>query len=49
MKTYTAPTVEFIKFEGQMVTEASTCMIGNGYECPTAYGTTCTGNPYGGN
>lgn len=45
MKEYISPEIEFVELEEVDVIATSSC---DDYECPNAYGTTCTGNPYGG-
>lgn len=46
MKKYVSPEVEFVVFDESnvMTLEGSSCE----YECPNSYGSTCSGNPYGG-
>ena len=43
MKEYITPVAEFIELDENVIA-TSTC----DYQCPNAFGTTCTGNPYAG-
>jgi hypothetical protein len=44
MKEFQEPVFEVVEFDENDVIHTSTC---SNYECPNAYGGTCTGNPYG--
>lgn len=50
MKEYVTPEVEIVEFENNDIVTSSPCegYVCDGYVCPDAYGTTCSGNPYGG-
>ena len=44
MRKYVSPEIEVVEFKDANVVTESACE----YECPDSYGSTCTGNPYGG-